>query len=539
MVEVKEYCYHKETAAAVCDEIAALVEAFTLELTKDQKEALRYRLTVEECLLSWFENAAEGVRICYSYGKNLFRPAFFSLSFQGAVSNPYVNEKRETLGSFGESVLKTLGIAPSFSYRNGENVLAFTVKKKERSPLGQLLLVVAASILVGGLGLLLIPDNALSFMQESVITPVYDTFFTILNCIAGPMIFLSVSWGVYGIGDAATLSWVGKKMLFSYVRNVFLVAMVGVFAFPLFGLHISGGGQTQSQLSGIVGMILGFFPKNIFSPFVDGNTMQIIFIAFVVGIALLFLGKQTESVARAIEQINYLLQFVMGLVSKMVPYFVFVVIVSLFWSGSLSVLALSWKLYAILLSGFTLVILGFYTVTAVKQKVSVGLLLKKCFPTLLIALTTASSAATFHTNIEICEKKLGVSNSVSSFGVPLSMVINKPFTALNNLLCAFFFAQYYSVDCSLMWIVAAVITCAVLAVATPPIPGGGTAAYTMLFLQLGIPMEALALVLALDMVTDFFMTSADMFCLLPSITNVASKIGMLDYEILRSKHNVK
>ena len=530
-MEKLEYTVSEENRLTLCDEISQAVVSFCGNYITDRRELQRYRLTVEECLLNWLEKDAVGKKVTFSCGKKILRPPCFEISFSGPALNPYRTD--QTLGAFGDSTLRTLGLFPTYQYRLETNILRFTLRNDGKTSLKSLVLVLAASVVVGMLGSLLLPEDIVTFLQNDIISPVYNTFFDLLNCIAGPMIFLSVAWGVYGIGDASTLSRVGKKMLRIYLGNVFLVAGLAMLLFPLFGLSLSWTNTGISTASGLFGMILGFFPNNVFSPFLTGNTMQIIFIAFAVGVALLFLGKQTEAVARAIEQINDLLQFFMNLISKLVPYFVFLVIVSLFWSGSFGVLTSSWMMLVILLASIALTCLGFYIFTGARHGVRVKTLMKKCFPSFLVALTTASSAATFSTNMETAEKKLGIHQSISCFGIPLGMVIHTPIAVLNNMAMAFFFAQYYHIECSLMWLVTAAVLCGILAVATPPIPGGGTAAYTMLFLQLGIPAEALAIALALDMITDFFITSGEMFCLLPTLVNISGRIGMLDEDILR------
>ena len=97
----------------------------------------------------------------------------------------------------------------------------------------------------------------------------------------------------------------------------------------------------------------------------------------------------------------------------------------------------------------------------------------------------------------------------------------------------FFFADKYGVHCSVTWIAIAVFISAVVAIATPPIPGGGTVAYSILFLQLGIPKEALAIALALDVLADFLITAFDVLVLPMTLIQIASKLGMIDIEIVR------
>ena len=76
---------------------------------------------------------------------------------------------------------------------------------------------------------------------------------------------------------------------------------------------------------------------------------------------------------------------------------------------------------------------------------------------------------------------------------------------------------------------------AIVAIAMPPIPGGGAVAYTVLFAQIGIPAEALSVALAIDILTDFLITAFDMFVLPLTLINVSSRLSMIDREILRAR----
>jgi Na+/H+-dicarboxylate symporter len=255
----------------------------------------------------------------------------------------------------------------------------------------------------------------------------------------------------------------------------------------------------------------------------------------VIGIALLYLGKQTSSVARAIEQVNLLVQFLMEIISKMVPYVIFLVIINMTWSGSINVLYSAWKLMLVLIIAIIATAAGFLTLTSVRMKAGVPVLIRKSIPTFLVALTTASSAASFSSIVTTCEKRFGIDESLIRFGIPLGFVMHKPIAAVYNVLILFFFAEKYDISCSIGWICVAAFISAVIAIATPPIPGGGAIAYSILFTQMGIPSEALAVALALDIITDFIITAFEMLVLPISLINASASLGMIDEEILRSK----
>lgn len=514
-----------------CDEIADLVSGVCNDVGADSKDALRYRLSAEECLLYWLNHGFEGRKVTFTAGKYMFSN-FFNISIDTSTGNPYL-EKSELFGTYCDSILVSLHLNPEYSVRDHETRIRFKVKKAQRGQITRLLMVMAFAIAFGLVGLML-PDGIRSFLLETVITPIYDTFFKILGCVAGPMIFLSVAWGVYGIGDTATLGQIGKKMLLKYTGLVFLVTAFTAVFYPVLGPELSETSDLSGQLSAISELVLGIFPANIIEPFTSGNTLQIILLAIVIGIALLYLGRQTSAIARAIEQINLVVQFLMEVVSRLVPYMIFLIVVSLIWSGNIASLNTMWKL---ILSFFVMVVavtLGFLIYTSIRYKVSIITLIHKSMPAFLVGITTASSAAVFSINVSTCEKKYGIDNSLVDFGIPLGMVINKPVSGIINLMLAFYFMSVYDISCSFEGIIAAVFVSAVVAIATPPIPGGGAAAYAMLYNQLGIPDDALAMTLALDMLLDFAITAFTVVIIQYTLIDISAGMGMIDKDVLRS-----
>ena len=160
------------------------------------------------------------------------------------------------------------------------------------------------------------------------------------------------------------------------------------------------------------------------------------------------------------------------------------------------------------------------------------LILKKALPTFIIATTTASSVASFGHCANSCEHKLGVNNSVTSFGTPLGIVMFPPATSLYFMLICLYAAEAYQVECSVTWFVLAIFSVTVLAIASPPIPGGTLTCYTIIFSQLGLPEEALVVALALDVLFDFLATGLNILCLQLNLVIQAKRMGLLDTAIL-------
>lgn len=525
-----------------------LTEKLNLKLIDDWSEAvaefcqssglgkdnvIRYRLMTEECLLHWLENFGEGTEVILKYGRK-FTNRFLILECKGNSFNPF-SFQQTSQGFYINSILKNLGSAPEYSYDGKYNIISLKVKGNHKSAFLPLIISVISAILISSVGMM-VSWEAREFLLTTLLTPIHDTFLNILGCLAGPMIFLSVSWGIYGIGDTSTLSKIGWKLMLSFLSVSFIYAALSEFVcFPFFDIPFTLDNNLGNEAKSIVEMILGIFPSNIISPFIDGNSLQIILMAVVVGIAMLFLGKQTYAVAVAIEQINYIIQMLMELISKIVPYFIFVILVRLVWLNSMGVVLSVWKMSILFLVCELLAAVCLITYTGIKHKTNPLNIVKKAIPAFIIAITTASSSAAFGTTMSTAINKYGVKNSFASFGVPLGTVLFKPNMAIFNILAVLYFAEYYKISCSPVWIITSILITGILAIAIPPIPGGALTAYTILFLQMGIPEEALAVMLTIDAFFDFIITGFDVFSMPLVLSNNAQRFGMINENVMKKK----
>lgn len=189
----------------------------------------------------------------------------------------------------------------------------------------------------------LLPDALRQLLLANIVTPLYGVFFKLLGCVAAPMIFLSVLWGILGVGDISSLGRIGRKMLLGFIRDTFAVTAFCVVFFPFLGPGLAGSSSQGTNMSDLMKLILGIFPPNIVEPFATGNMLQVVFLSFAIGIGLLYLGDQADSIKAAIGQANLLVRFLMESLGKLVPPVIFLLILNLIWSGSLSVLVTLWK----------------------------------------------------------------------------------------------------------------------------------------------------------------------------------------------------
>ena len=135
------------------------------------------------------------------------------------------------------------------------------------------------------------------------------------------------------------------------------------------------------------------------------------------------------------------------------------------WSDTTSILVGVAKMFLIFIGMVLLMVIILISVTSVRCRINPFKLARKGLPTLIIALTTASSAAAFGNNMTACRKEYGIDDTIASFGIPLGMVTFKPTTALNYISVALFFSESYHVEVSASWVIVMVLTATILAIA--------------------------------------------------------------------------
>lgn len=310
------------------------------------------------------------------------------------------------------------------------------------------------------------------------------------------------------------------------------VGMLGLFL-PFFSL--SGSGNASFNFRELLEMVLDIVPGNFFTPFTEGNPLQIIFVAVLIGLALLVLGSKTTVAASFIEQSNYIVQLIMEGISALVPLFVFGSIFTMILNKNFAALAGAYKWPLLVLLGEMALAAVYLLTVSIRKRAGIGTLAKKLFPTFLICLSTASSSAAFSTNVETCEKDLGIDRRIVNFGIPLGQVVFMPGAIALFLAAGLCMGELYQVEMSPGWLASALLIAVVLAVAAPPVPGGALTCYTMLFTQLNVPNQAITIAITLNIIMDFVATAVNVLCLQAELVELAGGMDMLDVDALRQR----
>ena len=497
----------------------------------ERKDILRLRLAAEDLLMMWNSRLPEDTELVFRCGTRLGKP-YLHLCARGSRIDPAQTE--EESGWIYSELLARAGLSLEASYRDGENRLSVYPPKANRfGALSQIFLAIALAVLAGAVCRTL-PQGVRSGIS-SFVDPLFTAMMGILQTLAGPMVFLSVCRGIINIGDVGMLGKIGRTIVLRFLAAVYIITAVTALAVTWF-FHPGSGTETKgaNAVFGIYSMLLEIFPQNVVSPFLEGNSLQLIFMGACIGLVLLVLADRASFVTEFTKQANYVVQYMMEIFGRCIPLFVFISLFSLIITDVLDGIGGIVKGVLLCIAACVIWPLLYALAVSIKLRVPCPMLLRKLLPTYLIGLTTASSSAALSTNLETCEKRLGISQKVTSFGVPLGQVVFKTGGAIGFLLMALGLAENYDVAVTLPWAVTAVLITGILAVAAAPVPGGYLPCYTVLMTQLGIPEEAIALAIAGNVILDFFMTSCGLACLQSELVLVSNRLGLLDTEILKN-----
>ncbi len=509
------------------DAVSEICVQTLTEAGADKKDIIRIRLSLEEILGVWLESLA-GALVHVDCGQKFGR-AFLKISVDGPAIDPWDDEAL----ILSSHMLSQAGLSFTYAYKNGKNCLVCNPKKR-KSSMGQVAVLLCAVFLAVFLGSAMRRSPAMQTAALSVTEPLFNMILGALRAVSSPLVFLAVCCGIVSIGDLTVVGRVGKKLILRMIAGTFVLgvvmALVGCLLFPI---AAEAGNEISGNFREVYQMVLEIVPTDIVSPFLNGNALQLVFLGICVGAALLILGERVSAAQNTLLQVNEAVQFLMSVLGKTIPLFVFLSLFNLILSDFDSGFSSLFKVFVIVVPGCFILTLFYVFVAAVRLKVSPVLLMKKMLPTYLIALTTASSAAALATNLETCVKELGIPKKIADFGIPLGQVLYKPGFVVGLFSLALCMAESYGIPITPLFLFMSVLTVGLLSMALPPIPGGALSVFTVMFAQLGVPSEALALAVAGNAILDFFMTAAGVACLQVQVTLAADGVDMLDKNRLK------
>ena len=368
------------------------------------------------------------------------------------------------------------------------------------------------------------------------ISPFGKIFINLLKLIAVPLVLSSLITGVASLSDLKKLSRIGGRTISIYIATTAVAVTIG-----LLSVNMLQPGSTvpeemksklqdtyQSSVSGRVEAaeevkdrsalqpIVDMVPSNFFSSASNNrNMLQVVFVAIIIGIALIQINKnKAKPVLDFFEGINELVIKLVDNIMLMAPYGVFALIADTITSiagnninNVLELLgALGFYMFAVIIGLLLQTLITYTIVLKLFSKMPLKKFYQGLAPAQLLAFSTSSSGATLPVTMERCEEKLGVSEEVSSFVLPLGATINMDGTALYQAVAAVFIAQTLGMDLTLGAQLTIVLTAVLASIGTAAVPGAGVIMLVIILEAISVPSAGIALILGVDRILDMLRT---------------------------------
>lgn len=357
------------------------------------------------------------------------------------------------------------------------------------------------------IGSMVSSDFASTYLQ-----PLGTLFIRLIRMIVVPLVLATLIAGSAGLGSATRIGSIAGKTVLIFMATSAVAVAVGLimanFMQPGVGLNVATEGLVAKNVSAppISQVLLEIVPINPIEAFAKGSMLQVIFFAMFFGFCLSTMGEQAKPVVDFFQLVGDAMIKMTNYVMLYAPIGVFGLISFTVTKHGLGVLLPLGKLILCSLIASIIFVVVTYLPLVRASGVKLPHYLKTIFEPWLVAFTTCSSAAALAVNLE-ASRRLGASRSIASFAIPLGNTINMNGTSIYMGVCAIFAAEVYGMDLSLAEQMQVVLMGVLAAIGTAGVPGAGLIMTTVVFTQIGIPLEAVALIAGVDRILDMIRTS--------------------------------
>ena len=468
------------------------------------------------------------------------------LSMPGEEYDPLEAGEDDSADAFRALLFRSFGEKYQYRHRRHVNQVRIITGQSDQSMLYHTFFALALGLLFGCFARFVLPSSVTDALSEYALTPIKTIFMNALQIIIAPVVFFSIATSLSQYRSIRDLGRLGAKVMGMYLMTTVIAILLGFGSFSLFhpgefGFALSGGVEIaevsveSGSATSIIDTIVNIVPSNFLKPFVESETLQLIFLAVVCGFAVGKIGEYSAGVRRAFDAMNSLFLTITTIFTRMIPLAVFA-------SLSLMVINMSGSSLLAVLGHTGLVILTLLTMICIYGLLVLGMgrlnpvtFFRKNRESMLTSFSLCSSSAAMPANMRTCTEKLGISPKVSSFSIPLGATINMDGTCIYLVITSLFLARAYGVVVPASAYVSLAVTIMLLSLGAPGVPGVGLICLATLLEQISVPVEAIGLIIAfstiLDMVTTMSNTTGDVAAALI----VARSEKQVDLEVYNRK----
>ncbi len=343
-------------------------------------------------------------------------------------------------------------------------------------------------------------------------------FLNMFRMVIAPIVLVSMISGITSMSNLKLLGRTGLKTVILFVITTVLSAFLGIAVAK--SVHLGVGMEielpasietTQTLGLSLLDTIGKIVPENAFKSVVDGDLLQVIFIAIVIGMALLMLPeKHKHGILSLLSELDKLNTKIIEITLSVAPLGVFCLMTETFGNfGIKAVLPLASYLLCILVAVLIVIFVFYSLLLHFFARISPFKFFCKYFPVMLFAFSSSSGNATLPMNIHTVTDEMGVDKSLGTFILSLGTTVNMNGTAIMQCCATIFIANLYHVDLSFMQLVQIVVLCLISSIGTAGMPGSGIIMLGIVLQSMNIPIEGTAIILGVDRIVDMIRTATN------------------------------
>ena len=369
-----------------------------------------------------------------------------------------------------------------------------------------------------------------------------DLFIRLIKMIVVPLVFFCIIDAALSLGDIKKLRSIGVKTIIWFLATGALSATIGLtlanIIQPGKGL-ILGSAEAAVEVNELPNMyetILNLIPANPFESLTSGEMMQIIVFSLFLGFAIITIGEKAKPLTDVISLCSQAMFKIIDMIIGIIPYGVFGLMTVAMAKYGVAIFGPVLKFIATdYLASIIMSVVGYGLLLSLIGKVNPITFWKKAFEPWLIAFSTCTSSAALPVSMEVAPKKMGVPKDIASFILPLGC------TAQMNGTCAYFgiivlfAAQLYGIDLSLEQQIMLVVQATFLSVGCAATPQIGLVLSLTLMTQMGLPLDAYALVAGIYRIVDQIHTATNSVGDLVASVCISQMQGELDHDVFNDR----
>lgn len=542
-----------------CSFVEQVLSGYKLE----KKSITRTELALEESALKLIAAKNAGNTFEVTIKKRIFQYTvelecfgeeieFYDKDFIAGKVN-YNAENIHTEEAIRNIVINVLGKFLNYSHKRSFNRVIIEAQKVERSLLVLTIWGLIFAIIAGLILKNFAPESIQTMLCTNLFTPLTTIFMNALKMMVVPVVFFSIITSISQFGDVSEFGKIGGKIIGFFIVSTIISSIIAIFTFNIISPGEYGSYAQSSSVTldesiknnvevtknsvSVVNTIVNIVPNNIIKPYSNSDILQIIFIASLLGVSINLIGDYSIILKNFLEACNQLFMKTTTLIIQLIPLAVFSSITELILKTSINALLSLIGFVLCVLTAFVIIYLLYLFLIWFWARLNPIIFLKKFSSVMLKAFSLGSSSAVIPDNLDSC-KKMGVSEKISSFSIPLGSTINMNGTCIYMVIAVLFLGKLCGMTFDMSNYLTIIFSSLMLSVGCPAIPGASLVCMAVLLLQFGIPAESITIIMGIDSIGNMFRTmfnvTGDAVC---SVI-VAKQENLLDEEVYKDMSKI-